>query len=352
MIKSGKWILLGLAHVTLGGCSGGSSVIGSVPDGGDGGGAASREGGLLVEGGQPPEGGTDGVSADQAATDTASAYCARVETCAPAYLVIAYGNVATCEARFKFLLLPQLSASGTSETPARAEACAQAVPQISCADLLARNGPAVCRSMPGTLSNGAACAADSQCVGTRCRVAMDQVCGTCAEPAPAGGSCGVDDDCAPAMKCVGSVCVPYGNENATCDAGHPCRPDLGCIAGTCTVPGPAGTPCTDSAQCDGIHGVICNGSSKRCETASFSAPGGACGLVGTSLVLCSGPGAKCGNVSPQTFRGTCLAPAADGAPCHTENGPLCAGGAACVCTPVGDAGCGGTCAIPDPATCH
>jgi len=196
--------------------------------------------------------------------------------------------------------------------------------------------------MPGQLAAGAACGTDSQCLGTRCRVAADAVCGICTTPAPAGAACGVDDDCQPAMKCVNSTCTLYGNEGAACSATQPCRPDLGCVGGVCGTPGAAGAPCTDSTQCDQIHGDFCNPATTHCEAIGFAQAGDMCGLVSGMLVTCVGPGGFCSGDDVSPYVGTCLPAASDGASCDADAGPLCDEVSACVA---------GTCQAIDPSTC-
>jgi hypothetical protein len=292
------------------------------------------------------DGGAEGagaISADQAAQDAASAYCNRTQACAPAYITDVFGDVPTCTARFKAVLLPVFASNGSSATPAHIEACAQAIPQMSCADLLGRNLPSACATLPGTLADGAPCAADPQCQGTRCKVPANAVCGTCTEPAAAGAACGVDSDCQPAMACVNGTCIAYGNQDALCDSSHPCRPDLACASGSCTAPRPAGVACQMSDECDILHGVFCNPLSSKCESVSFTGTNAACGIVNQGVVLCAGPGSQCAGVVAPSYQGTCSAPAADGAACDATNGPFCKPGAACA---------SGMCQVPDPALCH
>jgi hypothetical protein len=314
--------LLCLSSLALAACGGSTSSVSSSTDGGPG---------------------EAGVTAAQAAADAAMAYCTRAQACAPAYVTFGFGDVATCEARFALELLPFFTATGTSSSPSQTEACAQAIPQMSCADLLARRVAGPCASMPGQLANGAACAGDPQCAGTRCKVAADAVCGTCTAPAAAGAACGVDSDCQPGMTCVNLVCAKYGDESAACSATQPCRPDLGCVGGTCTTPSPAGTKCQASTECDQIHGVFCNPVTAMCEAVAFAATGAPCGLVNSQLTVCTGPGSMCSGSSAPPYRGTCLGFAHDGASCDTDAGPLCDVAAVCV---------GGTCKLPDPSTCH
>ena len=288
------------------------------------------------------DGGSD-VSADQAATNAATAYCTRANACAPAYVTLGYGDVTTCTQGLKTSLLSGFSAPGTSSTPAQIEACAQVLPQASCADLLARKMPPACMPVAGKLANGAACGDDSQCVGTRCKVAKDAVCGTCTAPAAAGAACGVDGDCQPDMKCLNLVCTQYGDAGATCSATQPCRPDLGCLAGKCATQNGAGATCTTSDQCDQLHGVFCGPLTKKCENIAFAVAAGACGLVNNQLTVCKGPGSFCSGSSQPPYKGTCLAVAQDGASCDSDAGPLCNAVAVCVA---------GTCQLPDPASCH
>jgi hypothetical protein len=288
-------------------------------------------------------GGGGSVTADQAATDAANAYCNRAQACAPTYVTAGFGDVATCASRLKSTLLPAFGATGTSSTPDQTEACAQAIPQATCSDLLSRRMPDACKTLPGKLADGAACAFDGQCQGTRCKVAANAACGTCTEPAAAGAACGVDSDCQQGMLCVSGACATYGDENALCDASHPCRPDLGCKSGSCTAPSPVGTACQASAECDELHGVFCNPMTMKCDNVSFAAANATCGFVNNGFVLCSGPGSLCNGAAPPTYQGTCVPYATDGTACDTTKGPLCDVGAVCA---------NGTCQIPDGSTCH
>ena len=290
-----------------------------------------------------------GVSTDQAITDAANAYCNRAQACAPAYVTLGYGDVTTCSSRYKQVLQASFGATGSVETADQIEACAQAIPDTTCADLMGNRPPSACQTVPGTLADGAACGSDSQCKGASCHLAANALCGTCGERAAAGAACGGDDDCSYGLSCIGAVCAAYGAENATCDASTPCRPDLGCVGGRCTAPSSAGTACQSSAECDDLHGVFCDPTTAKCVTAAFAAPGAACGVVNGQLVGCSGPGPLCGNVNQTTYQGTCVAYAADGAACDTANGPFCDVGAVCVGATAGDGK--GVCQITNPATC-
>jgi hypothetical protein len=290
-----------------------------------------------------------GVSTDTATTDAANAYCNRAQACAPAYVTLGFGDVATCSSRYKQVLVASFGAEGSVETADQIEACAQALPNTTCADLIGNNAPPACQSVPGTLADGAACGSDSQCKGGSCHLALGSVCGTCGERAVSGAACLGDDDCQYGLACIGGACAPYGAENATCDATHPCRPDLGCKGGTCTAPSPVGTACQVSAECDNLHGVFCDPTTMKCATVAFAAPSAACGYVGGQLVACAGPGGQCSGDTAPTYQGTCVPYAADGAACDTANGPLCDVGAVCVgSSPTATTG---TCTITNPDSC-
>src|SRR5260221_1020053 len=114
------------------------------------------------------------VSADQAWTDAAAAFCARVNACSPAFVELIWGDANVCASKFKPQLAGALASAGTSSSPSQYEACAQALPGASCDDVLGRNLPEVCKAKTGTLAHGAACGDGSQCVGGRCNTALRQ----------------------------------------------------------------------------------------------------------------------------------------------------------------------------------
>ena len=296
-----------------------------------------------ADGGPSEAGAGGGVSAQKAARDAASAYCARAEACAALYVTLAFGDVATCEARLLSPLLASLTAPGTSATAAQLETCAAALPRVTCEDLLGRATIPACQTLPGKLAAGAPCGTDAQCATTHCTVAPDALsCGTCAAQGVAGSGCGVDADCQPGMTCVGGMCASYGAAGAACSATQPCRASLGCVGGTCGAPRAPGGPCTTSAECDPLHGDFCNPQTLACQIIAVAQAGGACGLVSGQLTVCVGPSALCKGDNVPPYRGTCLAYAPDGASCDKDAGPLCGYGAVCA---------GGRCQVPDPSSC-
>lgn len=291
------------------------------------------------------------VSAAQASSDAANAFCARAQSCAPAYVSLEWGDVATCATRFGAELADTLSATGTSDTPSQFEACAKALPGFTCDDVLGHGIPAPCRSTPGSLANGAACGDDSQCSGAHCNIPELATCGVCTTLAAAGASCNTDDDCDYGLQCASGVCVAPVASGGACDAStHPCLPTLVCNSGTCATPSAAGASCDPSAlqdTCDELHGVICDSTTSKCITATFAQAGGTCGLVSGTLTLCAaGPGdatSVCKGLSATSSTGICQAPAADGAGCNATTGPFCLSPSVCA---------NGACMVDDPSACH
>ncbi len=296
--------------------------------------------------------GTDaGPSIDKVAADAAQAYCSRLQACAPSLMMAFYGDVAGCASAFSGDVVRGYHGTGVKQTVDQIAACAAAIPQTTCSDLLARKTIAACKPAAGTLADGAACAADAQCQGSRCKVALGQTCGTCGAPAAAGAACGADNDCGDGLACISAKCVAYGDDKAACDATHPCRMDLACNAGACGAANPIGTKCTAGDVCNTPQGIVCNPQSKQCDTLASGGPGAPCGFVGGRVAQCTSS-SLCLAISPTTYQGTCSKAAATGATCNLANGPTCAPGAVCVCTTTGDAGCAGTCMQRDPAACH
>jgi hypothetical protein len=331
-------LVLSSASFGFAACSGSTD---NTPPGGDDAGPEADTGSTsdvsVSDGGSP-------VTAAQAASDAANAYCHALARCVPAYLEIGFGDVTSCAARLALELAPFFSANGTSTTPEQVEACAQAIPSEACADFLSHQIADVCRPKPGALADGTACSQDAQCMSTRCKIAPSDVCGTCAERAGLGAACAVDEDCQYGLDCNSSTkaCYKPGALGDACDTTTPCRVDLACKNAHCTNAGALGDSCTSPVECDQIHGVICNPVSHKCEPLGFAGPSAGCGLVDGGLVTCSGPGAFCADAGAPSYFGTCTPHAADNAPCDPDAGPLCDGLSVCV---------HGTCKVPNPANC-
>src|SRR5436190_795745 len=72
--------------------------------------------------------GTGGpATGDQACADYAAQYCAWEERCSSSNLNLVYGDVAACEEQLKVQCHRVIDAKGSTETPARTEACSMAL---------------------------------------------------------------------------------------------------------------------------------------------------------------------------------------------------------------------------------
>lgn len=284
------------------------------------------------------------ISAEAACDDAAKAICAKLNECAPFFVTLAWGSVATCEQRAKIDCVPKLNANGTSQTPSQLSQCATDAKSMTCEDALGRNSPVSCHTQPGTLADGAACGTDAQCKGRLCRLSAGSVCGACSTIGAAGAACERDEDCDNGLACADKKCVTLGKAGAPCSATQPCTRSLSCNKGTCATPIAAGGTCepnTDQSQnpCDAAKGFYCHFQTKVCTEVASAAAGGQCGLVNNNIALCTG-GSDC-KVS-MGLAGTCQATAADGATCDDTKGPKCAAPARCA---------SGVCKISDPSAC-
>lgn len=295
------------------------------------------------------------VSTMQAASDIADAFCVKINGCSPFFIQVAFGDLATCEARESALFTEALGANGTGWTPSAVEACAQSVHGSSCDEALGHNLPAACHPPAGQLASGAACGDNAQCKSGYCNLGAGGKCGTCAAGlGGANATCYRDDDCAYGTVCVGASvtaptevsghCTALGSSGATCDDTHPCLKTLACKGGTCGAPDAAGAACTRTAtnffgSCNELAGDYCSkATGGACTQIALAATGGACGAVNGGLTSCSASG-KC----PMTGSMSCVAPAADFANCNLASGQGCMAPADCI---------GGICTRPSPGTCR
>jgi hypothetical protein len=295
------------------------------------------------------------VSATQAATDVANAFCARIDACASYALQLLASDVATCGSRASSIFSTGIEASSSGWTPSAAEACAQAIPKASCDDVLDHNLPSACVPPAGQLATGATCGDNAQCMSGYCNLGPGGKCGTCAGGlGSAGAPCYRDDDCVLGTKCVAKdvtvtpevqgKCTAPGTSGATCDALHPCASSLACKNGTCSPPDAASASCVAGTY-DGLAGDYCKlanmATTGTCTKLTLASPGQPCGNVGGVGTLCTG-GGVCHRATG-SIMGTCIPPASDFAACDATNGPGCMLGAACI---------GKVCTRPSPATCH
>jgi hypothetical protein len=273
---------------------------------------------------------------------SAKAICERTNACAPALITTLYGDVTACTARLAAGFTLGVGANGSTASPVATSACAQAIPGITCADLLSNQIATACRPVAGTLTDGAACAADGQCATAHCKIALGQTCGTCAKRGAASAECGLADDCEYGLTCAGGKCTSYGASGAACSANAPCRGDLVCRGGKCGTAAATGEACAEGDGCDELHGVICSVAKKKCVPVSYGGGNAACGIVPSGVELCASSG-FCKGLEAPKYQGTCVAAAADGESCDLTNGPFCKPGAVCT---------SGKCVLPDPAKCR
>jgi hypothetical protein len=295
------------------------------------------------------------VTAADACTQLANAYCDKLVSCTTFYSMLAFGDAATCKTRFAAQCVRGLAAPGNGSSPENTAACAVKAPGVACVDLFANDLPSECQPVAGAAADGAACGDDSQCKHEFC--AFDDAkatCGTCAAPVAAEAAC-VNGDCPTGLKCgADTKCHKVGALNDACDANHACAASLACFNGKCVAPAgagadcdPAGTTTPTHVACDLVGGYWCNLTSKKCETIALNAARDAtCGLSLTTggLTVCE-PKSYCAITDATKFSGKCVARVADGAACDasakTFGGP-CTDPAKCI---------DGTCKLADASSC-
>ncbi len=295
-------------------------------------GACSGKGGCAHGGGESlPAGFTEACDA------WAARYCARLATCAPTSVEVDYGDVGRCISRNRPACASALVAPGNGRTPESLLRCARSYDAASCDDVVVGRPPEACR-VPGHLPAGAACGDDAQCAGaaSHCRLAGDEVCGTCAPLGEAGSDCDSDRDCASGLVCY-FTCMPPVALGEACDGmTRQCPQTLVCFDYVCSASASLGAPCEPRAdRCDHDHEMFCDPIARACVHYVAVDPGSACG-AGT---VCRG-----GSCSPEGTgdKSTCVANAKDGAPCDASLGPSCTAPARCVA---------GFCKMPDAAKC-
>lgn len=371
MTPSRKTFTLAAMLLASAACSAGGT--GSVGTGTGGSGTSSSTTGTGGAGGAGP-------TAEQACADLAKATCAKRDACSSGFQISRlFGDLGTCEARTAALCVANLGAVGTGQTPTKIEACVAAYADFACVDFFDSAPPEACVPPAGEGATGAPCTTSSQCASTFCDATANVICGSC-QPLPvAGASCAVQADCGRDLGCArlataaAGVCAPWVEQGGACLAGaKPCKAGLSCVAedlmtstsGTCQPAGAAiGAACDGSRKtmpgCDNNLGLVCIPAMKgsavgTCQAIQIVVAGATCGDIGskpiTGFSVCGGS-ALCTKVMASDPTGTCVAPAADGAPCDIDptKGPPCLAPSKCV---IKDAmGTAGTCSAPEVGAC-
>jgi hypothetical protein len=283
-----------------------------------------------------------------------------------------YGSTSACTSQLTEQCLANFAAPETATTLAHINGCTAAYGSESCTDWADDDPSVACQSPHGTRANGARCGVNSQCSSGLCIVSENAECGTCQAPPAPGAPCNTENECGYDLACPfyvparSGVCTAFGATGATCDNLHPCQGGLACVGadtstgatGTCQTAATSGQSCNDRTgpACDGTLFLGCVDGT--CVVETLVGAGQPCGSQQSGYNRCTGgaacvtpfgpcqhdTGASCGSVT-----GTCVAPAANGSPCDTLEGPLCLTPAKCVLT--SDGGTAGTCVFPDPASC-
>jgi hypothetical protein len=364
-------------------------AIGALALAACGGGTSTGTGGSQSTGASM---GGAGTTVAQACADIALATCIKRNACSMNGFEndVVYGSEATCEAEAALTCPSSITAKGSAQTPAHIEQCINAFAGYACPDFWDSNPPAACTPPAGSLANGAACGASGQCTSTFCAVGPFATCGTC-QPLPLpGAACQVQADCGRGFACVKPAgatvqtkgkCAAFAAMGEPCLTGStPCQATLSCqgddpttsTLGTCvaagaTINAPCDTTRKTAPACDFTLGLACipsntkNGAGK-CLPIELAAAGQPCGdlpggagaaFLFTISASCQG-GGLCKRSAPASATFVCVAPAADGMPCDSDEtkGPPCLSPAKCVPKKGAPAGTtAGTCTVPDATTC-
>ena len=119
--------------------------------------------------------------------DLAKGICDKTVQCYPALAKLAFGDAAGCVARVAPQFKKSLAAPGNQINATNAKACIDAFKLAACGT---DPGELPACNIPGTLPNGTACGADSQCASNSCYTIGTDACGTCQPRAADLGPCG------------------------------------------------------------------------------------------------------------------------------------------------------------------
>lgn len=301
------------------------------------------------------------ISFEQRTAAETRARCERLARC---------GEFSTAESCIAFFR-PRLEASLARAVeigivkfdPFNEEQCLRDLAEASCdrTHQTARLASLACQgALIGTITTGAACAFDEECVSGRCAVELCpalQCCpGTClGNRNTVGGDCMVDRDCVDDAFCsTEKKCVALAKAGAACRADRQCVFGLACVgatpseAGACRALPALGESCPYD-RCADIN-ARCNASG---TCVAVGLPGASCAsdVECSQYARCSGSicvdvptlGMPCDSIcGGEAFcdNGTCVAPLENSTPCNADGecaSQLCVEGpifAACATSPV------------------
>lgn len=233
----------------------------------------------------------------------------------------------------------ELTAEGSSSTPAFVEGCSRAQPTAStCMEAVEPNWPEVCLIRPGPRPTGAPCAVSGQCASTICARQADSACAVCRDGVKEGLSCSDAEPCEAPLRCFNKRC----SKDAGAGPGQPCETSEACTAGLVCWQGACSAASQEGEECKGgcdflSHGLRCNNVTKKCERLTVAGPGSKCGLDTKT-----GSATAC-ELNACTAANVCGAQVKLGEPCGAKaKGAVCVEGYCVngVCSKIDEAACG------------
>jgi len=145
--------------------------------------------------------------------------CEAFQRCAPENFGNRYPDVAGCVSVRERDCIERTSAPGNTVLPAQVQACAQATKDRSCSAVVSNefglSEPDPACVWPGTLAEGEACIASSQCSTAACSFYGQEACGTCVTRADT--DCLLSSECLVGSLCIDGQCVVSAKRDEGCD---------------------------------------------------------------------------------------------------------------------------------------
>jgi hypothetical protein len=218
-----------------------------------------------------------GIAFEQLPAKYAAAACAAYEKCLGPIFSLFLNGADCAELTAKrldngtFALMENKIELGTVVyDPSKAQACLDAVSNLSCSGMLKREQPECAAALDGTVALGGECDLDEECKGSAlCQSSSGTCPGECVGLLSQGQACAADADCDDGLQCSEEtkLCVLPAVVGDPCENGSPpCGPGLLCLGkGDDVVPKTPGI-CRDAKAalsaaegeaCDPVAGVLC-----------------------------------------------------------------------------------------------